>query len=37
MQYEKTINQILQRLSKEIPIAEEGDILETNKIKFHSW
>lgn len=34
MQYEKTINQILQRLSKEIPIAEEGDILETNKTIF---
>lgn len=31
MVYEKTINKILQRLSKEIPIAEVGDILETNK------
>jgi len=31
MQYEKTINKILQRLSKELPIAEEGDLLETQK------
>ena len=31
MQYEKTINQILQRLSKELPIAEVGDLLETQK------
>lgn len=34
MQYEKTLNKILQRLSKEIPIAEIGDILETNKTLF---
>lgn len=34
MQYEKTINKILQRLSKEIPIAEEGDILETQRTLF---
>lgn len=34
MQYEKTINKILQRLKKEIPIAEEGDILETQKTVF---
>ena len=31
MQYEKTINKILQKLSKELPIAEEGDLLETQK------
>ena len=31
MQYEKTINKILQRLSKELPIAEVGDLLETQK------
>lgn len=31
MQYEKTINKILQRLEKEVPIAEVGDILETQK------
>lgn len=31
MEYEKTINKILQRLSKEIPIAEAGDVLETQK------
>ena len=31
MQYEKTINKILQRLSQEIPIAEIGDLLETQK------
>lgn len=31
MRYEKTINKILERLSKEIPIAEVGDILETQK------
>lgn len=31
MQYEKTINKILQRLSKEVPFAEVGDILETQK------
>ena len=34
MQYEKTINRILNRLSKEIPIAEVGDILETQKTIF---
>lgn len=31
MQYEKTINAILQKLSKDIPIAEVGDILETHR------
>jgi len=31
MQYEKTINKILQRLVQELPIAEEGDLLETQK------
>lgn len=31
MQYEKTINKILQKLSKDIPIAEVGDILETHR------
>lgn len=31
MQYEKTINKILQRLSQELPIAEKGDLLETQK------
>ena len=31
MEYEKTINKILERLSKEVPIAEVGDILETQK------
>lgn len=31
MVYENTINKILNRLSKEIPIAEVGDILETQK------
>ena len=31
MQYEKTSNKILQKLSKELPIAEEGDLLETQK------
>ena len=31
MEYENTINKILERLSKEIPIAEIGDILETQK------
>lgn len=34
MQYENTINKILQRLSKEIPFAEEGDLLETQKTIF---
>lgn len=34
MRYEKTINKILERLSKETPIAEVGDILETNKTIF---
>ena len=34
MVYEKTINKILERLSKEMPIPEEGDILETNKTIF---
>lgn len=34
MQYEKTINKILQRLTKEIPFAEVGDILETQKTIF---
>ena len=34
MQYEKTINKILQKLSKELPIAEEGDLLETQKTCF---
>ncbi len=36
MRYEKTINKILERLSKEIPIAEEGDILETQKTLYPS-
>lgn len=36
MQYEKTINEILARLSKEIPLAEVGDILETQKTIFPS-
>ena len=31
MQYEKTLNKILEKISKEIPIAEPGDILETQK------
>jgi len=31
MEYEKTINKILQRLEKEIPITEIGDLLETQK------
>lgn len=34
MQYEKTIRKILIKLSKNIPIAEEGDILETQKTIF---
>lgn len=36
MQYEKTINEILARLSKEVPLAEVGDILETQKTIFPS-
>ena len=36
MQYEKTINKILQKLSKELPIAEEGDLLETQKTLYPS-
>lgn len=36
MQYEKTINAILQKLSKEIPIAEIGDILETHRTLYPS-
>ena len=31
MQYEKTINKILKKLSSTLPFAEEGDILETQK------
>ena len=31
MEYQNTIRKILQRISKEIPLAEEGDILETQK------
>lgn len=34
MQYEKTINKILSRLSNDILIIEEGDILETQKTIF---
>lgn len=34
MQYENTINKILQRLNKEIPLAEVGDILETQRTIF---
>lgn len=34
MRYEKTINRILERLSKEVPNPEVGDILETNKTIF---
>lgn len=34
MQYEKTIRKILNKISRDIPIAEEGDILETQKTIF---
>jgi len=36
MQYEKTINKILRRLEKELPLAEEGDLLETQKTLYPS-
>jgi len=36
MEYEKTINKILQRLEREIPIAERGDLLETQKTIYPS-
>lgn len=34
MEYEKTLRKILKRLSKEIPIVEDGDLLETFKTIF---
>jgi hypothetical protein len=34
MQYEKTLNKIMQRLSKEVPIVEIGDIFETEETLF---
>ena len=34
MQYEKTLNKIMQRLSKEISIVEIGDIFETEVTKY---
>lgn len=37
MQYEKTINKILSRLSNDILIIEEGDILETQKTIFPKY
>lgn len=37
MQYEKTINKILSRLSNDILVIEEGDILETQKTIFPKY
>lgn len=34
MEYEKTLRKILKRLSKEIPIVEDGDLLESFKTIF---